>query len=129
MPDIESLPQTSRIRRENLLLLLREFSERQLAQGVAAKGIELAFAASLEISASTLSQLKSSRNMGDKRAAQLERHAGLDAGWMDEKHLEGTASPGELAFLEFARLAWRGTDAKGRRSLMQLAKRKFVAVL
>ena len=120
---------TNRLRRENLLRLLREFTEQQLALGVPAKGIELAFAAHLEVSPSTLSQLKSSRNMGDKMAAQIERHAGKKAGWMDVEHPGVMSTPGESAFIELARLAWRATDAKGRRALMRLAKSKFTEVL
>ena len=129
MPEPTSAPQTSRLRRENLLRLLREFSEAQLALGVAAKGIEQAFATYLEVSPSTLSQLKSSRNMGDKVASQIERHAGKEPGWMDAEHVGVMSTPGESAFIELARLAWRATDAKGRRSLMRLAKTRFSAVV
>lgn len=121
--------QTNRLRRENLLRLLREFTEAQLSLGVPAKGIELAFAAHLEVSPSTLSQLKSSRNMGDKMAAQIERHTGKAAGWMDAEHTGVMSTPGESAFIELARLAWRATDAKGRRSLMRRAKSKFADIL
>ena len=124
-----SVPQTNRLRRENLLRLLREFTEAQLALGVPAKGIELAFAASLEMSPSTLSQLKSSRNMGDKMTAQIEQHAGKQPGWMDAEHMgvrtDVISTPGESAFIELARMAWRATDAKGRRTLMRLAKTRF----
>ena len=129
MPEPTSAPQTSRLRRENLLRLLREFSEAQLALGVAAKGIEQAFATYLEVSPSTLSQLKSSRNMGDKVASQIERHAGKEPGWMDAEHVGVMSTPGESAFIELARLAWRATDAKGRRSLVRLAKTRFSAVV
>ena len=129
MPEPTSAPQTSRLRRENLLRLLREFSEAQLALGVAAKGIEQAFATYLEVSPSTLSQLKSSRNMGDKVASQIERHAGKEPGWMDAEHVGVMSTPGESAFIELARLAWRATDAKGRRSLVRLAKSRFSAVV
>ena len=129
MPEPTSAPQTSRLRRENLLRLLREFSEAQLALGVAAKGMEQAFATHLEVSPSTLSQLKSSRNMGDKVASQIERHAGKEPGWMDAEHVGVMGTPGESAFIELARLAWRATDAKGRRSLVRLAKTRFSAVV
>ena len=125
----EPASQVNRLRRENLLRLLREFTEAQLALGVPAKGIELAFAASLQVSPSTLSQLKSSRNMGDKMAAQIEQHAATAAGWMDAEHMGVISTPGESAFIELARLAWRATDAKGRRSLMRLAKSKFADVV
>ena len=129
MPEPTSAPQTSRLRRENLLRLLREFTQSQLALGVAAKGMEQAFATHLEVSPSTLSQLKSSRNMGDKVASQIERHAGKEPGWMDAEHVGVMSTPGESAFIELARLAWRATDAKGRRSLVRLAKTRFSAVV
>jgi hypothetical protein len=129
MPEPTSTSQTNRLRRENLLRLLREFSEAQLALGVPAKGIEQAFAAQLEVSPSTLSQLKSSRNMGDKIASQIERHARKVPGWMDAEHLGVMSTPGESAFIELARLAWRATDSRGRRSMMSLAKSRFSGVV
>ena len=129
MPAPTPTSQTNRLRRENLLRLLREFTEAQLSNGVPAKGIELAFAAHLEVSPSTLSQLKNSRNMGDKMAAQIEQHAGKAPGWIDVEHPGVMGTPGESAFVELSRLAWRATDAKGRRSLMRLAKSKFAGVL
>lgn len=129
MPEPALAIPTNRLRRENLLRLLREFTEAQLSLGVPAKGIELAFAARLEVSPSTLSQLKSSRNMGDKMAAQIEQHAGKASGWMDAEHLGVMSTPGESAFIELARLAWRATDAKGRSALMRLAKSRFSEVV
>ena len=129
MPEPTLASSTNRLRRENLLRLLREFTEAQLSLRVPAKGIELAFAAHLEVSPSTLSQLKSSRNMGHKMAAQIEQHAGKALGWMDAEHLGVMSTPGESAFIELARLVWRATDAKGRRTLMRLAKSKFTDVV
>lgn len=73
----------------------------------------LAFAAHLEVSPSTLSQLNGSRNMGDKMAAQIERHAGKAPGWIDVEHPGVMSTPGESAFVELSGLAWRATDAKG----------------
>jgi hypothetical protein len=128
MSESKSATETNRLRRENLLRLLREFTERQLALGVPAKGIELAFAAHLEVSPSTLSQLKRSRNMGDKMAAQIEQHAGKEPGWIDAENVGVMNTPGESAFIELARQAWRATDSKGRRGLMRLAKSKFASI-
>ena len=125
MPEPASTSQPNRLRRENLLRLLREFTEAQLALGAAAKGIEQTFATHLEVSPSTLSQLKSSRNMGDKIASQIEQHAGKAPGWMDAEHLGVMGTHGESAFIDLARLAWRATDARGRRALMRLAKTRF----
>ncbi|UUZ66577.1 hypothetical protein LP417_34175 (plasmid) [Polaromonas sp. P1-6] len=126
MPDQPPIiSNSSKTRRENLYRLLREFTEQQLAQGVPAKGIEQAFAARVEMSPSTLSQLKSSRNISDKVAAQMEKHAGKALGWMDTPQGDQSVTPAEAAFIELARAAWRMTDAKGRRTLLRLAKDGF----
>lgn len=116
-------------RRENLHRLLREFSETQLASGSAAKGIEGLFAEHLQLSSSMLSQLKGSRNIGDKIAAQIAGLAGKELGWMDEQRSDIFSTPGESAFIELARHAWRATDSKGRRALMQFAKSGFLGTL
>lgn len=126
-PPIISNP--SKTRRENLYRLLREFTEQQLAQGVPAKGIEQAFAARVEMSPSTLSQLKSSRNISDKVAAQMEKHAGKPPGWMDRPQDDLSVTPAEAAFIKLAQDAWRMTDAKGRRAMMQFANNGFIAKL
>lgn len=114
-----------RTRRENLLILLREYTEQQLMQGLPAKGIEQLFAAHVGLSTSRLSQFKSSRNIADKVARQLEAHAQKESGWLDSTHKAPVVTAAEDAFVELARAAWRGTDAKGRRQLLRLAKGGF----
>ena len=67
--------------------------------------------------------------MGDKIAAQIEQHSGKAPGWLDAEHIGAMSTPGESAFIELTRLAWRATDAKGRQSLMRLAKSRFSDIL
>ena len=59
-------------------------SEKALAAGVAPKGMEQAFAATLQISPSMWSQIKASRPIGDKLARQIEKLCGKQSGWVDE---------------------------------------------
>ncbi len=56
-------------RRLNVLALFQAYAEKALAAGIAPKGLEQSFAASLEISPSMWSQIKSSRPIGDKAGA------------------------------------------------------------
>jgi hypothetical protein len=113
------------VRRDNLHLLLREFTEEQLALGATAKGIEGSFALQLEISAVTLSHIKSSRNISDKVARQVEKRTGKVAGWLDRPNEIHAPTQAESHFLELARQAWRATDAPGRRQLLKLARAGF----
>jgi|GEM_PF-719913 len=122
----------NRTRRNNLLVIIREFSERELAAGESPVGMLGRLAKELGLSAGGLSQFKgdaqgSGRNIGDAAAAQIESRLGKPKGWMDEDHGGDAFNPAENAFIELARAAWRTTDAKGRRHLMQLAKRGFDA--
>lgn len=114
-------------RRRNLLLLLHQFTEQQVARGVPAKGIVRAFADQINVSAVTLSQLKSDRNVSDKVARQIEALSGKEAFWMDVPHEDQVATPAEEAFIALARAAWRATDAKGRRAMLGLAKKGFIS--
>ena len=57
-------------RRHNVLALFQAYAEKALAAGTAPKGLEQAFAATLQISPSMWSQIKSSRPIGDKLARQ-----------------------------------------------------------
>jgi hypothetical protein len=120
----------NRTRRNNLLIIIREYSERELAAGESPVGMLGRLAKELGLSAGGLSQFKgdangSGRNIGDAAAAQIESRLGKPKGWMDEDHGGDAFNPAENAFIEMARAAWRSTDAKGRRQLMQLAKRRF----
>jgi plasmid maintenance system antidote protein VapI len=108
------------IRRANLLALLQSFCEKQLATGVPAKGLELAFAEQLQVSKSLLSQLKSSRNISDAMAMQIEKRCGTAKGWLSLEHLataNARALAGEDRFLELARVAYRAQSVEGRKVL------------
>lgn len=109
-------------RRARLRELLGRFVQEQASQGVAPKGLEQAFASKLQISPSMLSQLKSSRPLGDKLARQIERACGVHAGWLDESERQDEPTAAEDAFVEVARLAWRASNAREKRELMRLLK-------
>ena len=128
MPDQTSGTSIHEIRRANLFLLLREFSEKQIALGAAAKGIESAFAHHINVSQVTLSHLKTSRNISDKVAAQIEVRGGREPGWLSIAHELDTVTPAQQAFEALAVSAWKGGNAKERRRLMQLAKSGFSGV-
>lgn len=125
-PPIALTPPTLHaVRRESLLHLLHEFSKQELAAGKPAKGLEVQFAQVLNLSPSMLSQLKKSRNISDKLAAQIESHAGKESGWLDLPHSVEIVTDAEAAFLALAKQAWKDADSKGKRRLMQLAKQAF----
>ena len=104
-------------RRHNVLALFQAYAEKALAAGTAPKGLEQAFAATLQISPSMWSQIKSSRPIGDKLARQIEKAGGKAAGWLDEVREQSTLTPAEQAFLDQALQAWRSTNAAGRKQL------------
>ncbi len=104
-------------RRQNALALFQAFAEKALAAGDSPKGLEQAFAASLEISPSMWSQIKSSRPIGDKLARQIEQHCGKLQGWLDEERAPVGVSATEQQFLALALQAWRATNSAGRRAL------------
>jgi hypothetical protein len=104
-------------RRHNAVALFQEYAERALAAGVAPKGLEQAFAATLQVSPSMWSQIKSSRPIGDKLARQIEVAAGRPPGWLDEPRKPSAPSAAEQAFLELALAAYRGSNAAGRKAL------------
>ncbi len=104
-------------RRQNALALFQAFAEKALAQGAAPKGLEQAFAATLQISPSMWSQIKSSRPIGDKLARQIEQLQGRPAGWLDEVREDASPTEVEKAFMALALSAWRATNSAGRRAL------------
>ncbi|MBV7542257.1 hypothetical protein KW835_14255 [Acidovorax sp. sic0104] len=110
-------PPTTVTRRTNVLALHRLFLEQQIAAGKPAKGLDQAFAASLEISPSMWSQIKSARPIGDTLARQIERHARVDIGWLDAQHATEHPDPAEERFVALAREAWRAANARGKREL------------
>ncbi len=106
-------------RRQNVVALFQDYAERALAKGSPPKGMEQSFAASLQISPSMWSQIKSSRPIGDKLARQIEVAAGRPLGWLDESRKPEQPSPAELAFLDLALAAYRTTNAAGRKALRE----------
>ena len=105
------------IRRQNALALFQGFAESALAAGQSPKGLEQAFAATLQISPSMWSQLKSSRPIGDKLARQIEALCGRPAGWLDEARTPSVPSAAETAFVALALGAWQATNSAGRKAL------------
>lgn len=105
------------LRLRNLLALHQAFVARMVAQGVAPSGLERAFAASIEISASLWSQIKGGRTVGDALAKQIENKTGKTPGWLDEVHEETVSDPMEEKFIEACRQAWRASDKQGRMAL------------
>ena len=94
-----------------------------MAQGTAPKGLEQAFAASLEISPSLWSQIKSSRPIGDKLARQIEQLASKPKQWLDQEHSEvQLPDAAQERFIELAREVWQQSNAKSKRELMQALK-------
>lgn len=99
------------------MALFQDYAEKALATGAAPKGLEQAFAATLQISPSMWSQIKSSRPIGDKLARQIEAMSGRPVGWLDEARAPTQPSPAEIAFAELALAAYRATNAAGRKAL------------
>lgn len=110
---------TTITRRQNALALFQAYAEKALAAGAPPKGLEQMFAATLQISPSMWSQIKSSRPIGDKLARQIEQHHGKPAGWLDEARESGVVAPSERAFLDLALEAWRATNSVGRKALRE----------
>ena len=104
-------------RRRNALALFQSYAEAAVAKGAPPKGLEQAFAASLEISPSMWSQIKSSRPIGDKLARQIEQHCAKPSGWLDEEREQVGLSQAEQQFLALALKAWRATNSAGRKAL------------
>jgi hypothetical protein len=104
-------------RRQNALSLFRAYAEAAVTSGAAPKGLEQAFAATLQISPSMWSQIKSSRPIGDKLARQIEQHCGKPAGWLDEEREAVGLTQAEQQFLGLALKAWRATNSDGRKAL------------
>ena len=109
-------------RRKNALGLFQAYVEKALAGGAAPKGLEQSFAATLEISPSMWSQIKSSRPIGDKLARQIEQHCGKPVGWLDEERETEGVSQAEQQFMALALKAWRSTNGDGRKALKEHLK-------
>jgi len=106
------------VRRQNLLRLYQEFVQQAVSSGGTPRGLDQDFAAHLQISPSMLSQIKSSRPIGDKLARQIENHCGKHTGWLDEEGLQpAMPDAAEERFVSLARKAWRSANAKRKREL------------
>ena len=108
---------TTVTRRLNALALFQAYAEQALAAGASPKGLEQAFAATLEVSPSMWSQIKSSRPIGDKLARQIEQHQGKPVGWLDEVREDMSPTASEKALMDLALAAWRSTNSAGRKAL------------
>ena len=115
----QQVANTTITRRQNALALFQAYAEKALASGAPPKGLEQTFAATLQISPSMWSQIKSSRPIGDKLARQIEQHHGKPAGWLDEARESDVVAPSERAFLDLALKAWRATNSVGRKALRE----------
>lgn len=116
-PDHTHVSNTTVARRQNALALFQDYAEKALATGASPKGLEQAFAATLQISPSMWSQIKSSRPIGDKLARQIEAASRKPNGWLDVEHRPSAPSSAELAFLDLALTAYRSTNAEGRKAM------------
>jgi hypothetical protein len=116
-------PNLTRIRRENALRLLQAYVAEQARDGVPPKGLEQAFAARLQVSPSTWSQLKNQRPISDKMARQIERLCGREPGWLDvppmdeEDGAPGLPDAAEERLVAEVRAIWRAGNARTRRAL------------
>ena len=88
-----------------------------MAAGASPKGLEQAFATTLQISPSMWSQIKSSRPIGDKLARQIEKLCAKPGGWLDEGRAAQVITPVEQAFLELALAAWRASNSAGKKQV------------
>jgi hypothetical protein len=116
------VPDTTTTRRQNALALFQAYAEKALAAGAAPKGLEQAFAATLQISPSMWSQIKSSRPIGDKLARQIETLCAKPPGWLDAARKDASPTAAEAAFLELALAALRATNSAGRKALREYMK-------
>ncbi|MBP9735098.1 MAG: hypothetical protein KBD82_05605 [Rhodoferax sp.] len=110
----------SSIRLRNLLSLHQAFAQARVTNGESLAGLESAFAASLEVSLSMWSQIKSGRTVGDKLARQFESKSSKPLGWLDQEHSETAPDPAEEKFIATCRAAWASADRTGRAELKKI---------
>src|SRR5215204_4814753 len=91
----QQVANTTITRRQNALALFQAYAEKALASGASPKGLEQTFAATLQISPSMWSQIKSSRPIGDKLARQIEVACAQVNGWLDEERAATRTSASE----------------------------------
>ena len=88
-----------------------------MAAGASPKGLEQAFATTLQISPSMWSQIKASRPIGAKLARQIEKLCAKPGGWLDEGRVAQAITPVEQAFLDLALAAWRASNSTGKKQV------------
>jgi hypothetical protein len=112
-------PDLHTVRRENLHTLIREFAQARVSAGEPANGAERAFAEQLQMSKSLLSHLKSSRNISDAIAQQIEARCKKPSGWLSavQSNIEARPAPGEEAFVAIVRQKFRAADRTQRARL------------
>lgn len=108
---------TSNIRLRNLLSLHQAFAQVRVSKGESLAGLEGDFAASLEVSLSMWSQIKSGRTVGNTLARQFESKWSKPSGWLDQEHPETAPDPAEEKFIAMCRTAWANADRAGRAEL------------
>lgn len=111
---------TSSIRLRNLLSLHQAFVQERVSNGAPPAGLEGAFAASLEVSLSMWSQIKSGRTVGDKLARQFESKQSKPVGWLDQEHPDTAPDPAEEKFIAQCRVAWASADRARRAELKRM---------
>jgi hypothetical protein len=114
-------------RRHNTLALFQAYAEQQVVAGTPPKGIEQAFAATLQVSPSMWSQIKASRPIGDKLARQIESLSHKPVAWLDEPHPSAAPTPAELTFMALALAAFRASNSSGRKALREHLKQLVIA--
>lgn len=111
---------SSSIRLRNILSLHQAFVQERVSKGEPLAGLEGDFAASLEVSLSMWSQIKSGRTVGDKLSRQFESKRSKPAGWLDQEHPETATDPAEEKFIAMCRAAWTNADRAGRAELKRM---------
>ena len=110
------------LRRQNLIALRQQFAESRIAGGESPTGVGQAFAKSLELSPSMLSQILASRPISDKVARQIESHCDKEAGWLDLMHQPDAPNPALDAFLALAAKVWEKSSRVQRNAMTHSLK-------
>jgi hypothetical protein len=113
---------THSIRRNNLRMLIAQHTQAQMAAGEGHMGAETSFATKLQVSKSLLSQLKSSRNISDAMAIQIERACKKPLGWLSVAHQDDGDSL--EVFTQALKQWWLHSTVEERREVMLLLTKK-----
>lgn len=103
-------------RRQNLLLLYRQFASERLSFTGDATGTDAAFAQHIQVSPSMLSQIKTHRPIGSRVARQIEAVLQLEESWLDvERDTPPVITSQQIKFEKLARQLWETGNAKQKR--------------